>query len=375
MLKSCRNSFNPTGSVIQFVLQPWQLYFLILAGWVNRQQQEVINHLRIENQILKEKHGKRRILLNDDQRRRLAVSGKVLGRKMLEEFGTLFTPDTILRWHRTLVAKKWDYTHKRKSVGRPRVAKEIVDLVLRFARENPTWGYDKIEGALANLGHEVSDQTVGNILKGHGIEPAGDRKRQTTWATFLKAHWDVLAAIDFTTVEVWSTRGLVTFYLLFVMDLKTRRVQFVNCTTNAKEPWMKQQARELTNFEDGFLNDKKYLIMDRDGAFCPSFREMLTQSGVEPIVLPPRSPNLNAYIERFFRSLKSECLYRMIFFSEKSLRKACKEFLAHYHCERNHQGLDNSIIEPSEDVGQHDGEIECRERLGGLLRYYYRDAA
>jgi putative transposase len=246
---------------------------------------------------------------------------------------------------------------------------------LRFARQNPTWGYDKIEGALANLGHKVSDQSVGNILKDHGIEPTGDRKRQTTWATFLKAHWDVLAAIDFTTVEVWTTRGLVTFYLLFIIDLKTRRVQFVNYTTNAKEPWMKQQARELTNFEDGFLNDKKYLIMDRDGAFCSAFREMLKQSSVEPIVLPPRSPNLNAYIERFFRSLKFECLDRMIFFGEKSLRHACNEFLAHYHGERNHQGLENSIIEPSEEVGQHDGEIECRERLGGLLRYYYRNAA
>ena len=123
---------------MQFVLQPWQLYFLILTGWVNRQQQNVINHLRIENQIVKEQLGKRRILLNDDQRRRLAVSGKILGRKLLEEVGTLFTPDTILRWHRTLVAKKWGYTHQRKSVGRPRVAKEIVDLVLRFARENPT---------------------------------------------------------------------------------------------------------------------------------------------------------------------------------------------------------------------------------------------
>jgi putative transposase len=360
---------------MQFVLQPWQLYFLILAGWVNRQQQDVINHLRIENQIVKEKLGKRRILLNDDQRRRLAVSGKILGRKLLEEVGTLFTPDTILRWHRTLVAKKWDYTHMRKSVGRPRIAKEIVELVLRFARENPTWGYDKIVGALANLDHEVSDQTVGNILKDHGIEPAGDRKRQTTWATFLKAHWDVLAAIDFTTVEVWTTRGLVTFYLLFVMDLKSRRVQFVNYTTNANGPWMKQQARELTNFQDGFLNNKQYLIMDRDGAFCPAFREMLRQSGVEPIVLPPKSPNLNAHLERFFRSLKSESLDRMIFFGEKSLRNACHEFLAHYHGERNHQGLGNSIIEPGEEVGQHHGEIKCRERLGGLLRYYYRNAA
>jgi putative transposase len=157
---------------MSFILQPWHLMLVGFAGWMNRQQQDVINHLRIENQILKEKLGKKRILLNDDQRRRLAVSGKVLGRKLLEKVGTLFTPDTILRWHRMLVAKKFDYSDKRKSVGRPRVAKEIVDLVLRFARENPTWGYDKIEGALANLGHKISDQTVGNILKDHGIEPA-----------------------------------------------------------------------------------------------------------------------------------------------------------------------------------------------------------
>jgi putative transposase len=176
-------------------------------------------------------------------------------------------------------------------------------------------------------------------------------------------------------VEVWTTRGLITFYLLFVIDLKTRRVQFVHYTTNANEPWMKQQARELTNCEDGFLNDKQYLIMDRDGAFCPAFREMLTQSGVEPIVLPPKSPNLNAYMERFFRSLKSECLTRMIFFGERSLRTAVHSYVEHYHKERNHQGLGNSIIEPGEEVGQHDGEIECRERLGGLLRYYYRNAA
>ena len=144
---------------MDFVLQPWQLYVVILAGWINRQQQEVVEYLLTENQVLKEAHGKKRILLNDDQRRRLAVKGKILGRKRLEEVGTLFTPDTILRWHRMLVAKKWDYSERRKSAGRPRVKKEIVDFVLRFARENPSWGYDKIQGALANLGHNVSDQT------------------------------------------------------------------------------------------------------------------------------------------------------------------------------------------------------------------------
>lgn len=186
-----------------FVLQPWHLYFAIVAGWINHQQQEVIDYLRTENHVLKEKLGKKRILLNDNQRKRLAVKGKVLGRHRLEEVGTLFTPDTILRWHRRLIAQKWDHSERRKStIGRPRVRQVIVDLIVKFAKENPTWGYDRIQGALANVGYHISDTTVGNVLKQHGIEPAPNRKLQTTWATFLKAHWDVLAAIDFTTVEV-----------------------------------------------------------------------------------------------------------------------------------------------------------------------------
>ena len=174
---------------MNLILQPWQLLLVIVAGWVHRQQQEVIDYLRTENQVLKEKLGKRRILLSDDQRRRLAVKAKVLGRKLLAEVGTLVTPDTLLRWHRMLVAKKWDYSERRKQIrGRPPVADEIQELVLRLARENPSWGYDRIQGALANLGHDISDTTVANILKEHGIEPAPERKRQTTWKTFIKAH-------------------------------------------------------------------------------------------------------------------------------------------------------------------------------------------
>ncbi len=218
---------------MSFILQPWQIFFMILAGWVNRQQHEITAYLRTENQVLREKLDRNRTLLSDDQRRRLAVKGKVLGRRLLGEIGTLFTPDTILRWHRMLVAKKWDHSERRKSVGRPRKGQEIVDLVLRLASDNPTWGYDRIEGALANLGHNISDQTVGNILKEHGIEPADDRKRQTTWKTFIKSHWDVLAAIDFTTIEVWTKGCLVTYYLLFVMEVATRRVYFAGCTPNA----------------------------------------------------------------------------------------------------------------------------------------------
>lgn len=360
---------------MDFVLHPWQFYVVILAGWIHRQQQQVIHYLRTENQVLKETHGPKRILLNDDQRRRLAVQGKILGRKRLEEVGTLFTPDTILRWHRMLVAKKWDYSQRRQSPGRPRVQKEIVDLILRFARENLSWGCDRIQGALANLGHKVSDQTVGNILKQHGIEPAPDRKRLTTWNTFIKSHWDVLAAIDFTTLEVWTKGGLVTYYLLFVMELATRRVHFAGGTPNPNEPWMKQAARELTNFEDGFLNGKRYLLLDHDDKFSPAFQGLLKDEGIEPVPLPPKSPNLNAHLERFFGTLKSECLERMIFFGENMLRKAIRQFLEHYHAERNHQGLDNQIIQPGNEVGRGEGQVLCRERLGGLLRYYYRDAA
>jgi transposase InsO family protein len=347
---------------------------MILAGWINRHQQEAIDYLRTENQVLKETHGRRRILLNDDQRRRLAVKAKVLGRRRLEEIGVLFTPDTILRWHRRLVAQKWDYSDRRK-VGRPPVSQEIVGLVLRLAKENVTWGYDRIQGAIANLGLKVSDQTVGNILKKHGIEPAPERKRQTTWRTFLRAHWDCLGAIDFTTTEIWAKGGLVTYYLLFVMEVATRRVHFAGCTVNPTEAWMRQMARNLTDSDAGFLVGTRYLVMDRDAKFSDAFRKMLADEGVDSVRLPPRSPNLSPHIERFMRSIKSECLSRMIFFGETMLRNAVQQFLTHYHAERNHQGLDNRIILAGNEVGMAAGRIECRERLGGMLRYYYRDAA
>ena len=185
----------------------------------------------------------------------------------------------------------------------------------------------------------------------------------------------MLAAIDFTTIEVWTRGGLVTFYLLFVMELRTRRVQFADCMPNPDERWMKQIARNLTDPVDGFLLGKRYVLMDRDGKFCPAFRAMLKDAGAQPLLLPPRSPDLNAFIERFMRSIKSECLSRMIFFGEKPLRRAVANYLQHYHAERNHQGLDNLIIQPDDEVGNDTGEIECRQRLGGLLRYYHRKAA
>ena len=178
-----------------------------------------------------------------------------------------------------------------------------------MATENPGWGYDRIQGALANLGHEISDQTVGNILKEHGIEPAPERKRQTTWKTFIKAHWDVLGAIDFTTVEVWTKGGLVTYYLLFVMELKTRRVHFAGCTTKLDEPWMKQIARNLTDPFDGFLQGTRYLLMDRDSKFSLAFRTMLKELVHESGAIATEEPEF----ERPSREFSSEHEIRMSF--------------------------------------------------------------
>ena len=247
------------------------------------------------------KFTKKRILLSDDQRRRLAVKGKILGRKLLDEIGAFFTADTILRWHRALVARKWDHSDKRGPLGRPATAQNVVELILQFARENPRWGYDRIADALANIGLRVSDQTVGNILKGHGIEPAPERKRTTTWSTILKAHGDQLAAIDFTTIEVWTQRGLVTYYLLFTMRLATRQVNFLCCTPNPSGAWMAQMARNLTDAFDGILREPiRYVLMDRDTKFTGEFQAILSGANENPVLLPPKSPNCNAHSGTLF---------------------------------------------------------------------------
>jgi putative transposase len=292
---------------VKALLQPWRLFLLILAGWVNRRRQDAIEYLITENRVLRAKLGKKRILLTDNQRRRLAVKGKILGRKMLEQFATIVTPDPILRCHRELVSRHWDFSARRKNVGRSPLPQETVDLVLRLARENPRWGYKRIQGALLNLGLVISDTSVANVLKAHGIEPAPDRKRQSTWKEFLNAHWDVLASVDFTTIAVWTRGGLVTYYLLFFMELATRRVHWAGITAHPDEDWMIQIARNVTDAKGGCLRGKQYLLMDRDAKLSEAFRITLKESGVEPVRLPPRSPNLSPHIERFMRGLKEEC--------------------------------------------------------------------
>ena len=356
-------------------LHPWQLLVITLAGWINRQQQKVIDYLVEENRVFKGQLRDKRVRLTDDERRRLAVKGKAIGRRALDEVAGIVTPDTILAWYRKLIARKWDYSARRRKTGRPRVAKAIPALVLRMARENTTWGYTRIRGALEHIGHRVSRGTIANILRENGIDPAFERRKRTPWRTFLEAHWETLAAADFFTVEVARPTGLVTYYVLFVIEFSTRRVHIAGITPAPNEGFMMQVGRGLTDAFDGFLLGKRYLVLDRDGKFTDDFRGLIKHSGTGIIRLPARSPNLNAYAERFVLSIKSECLSRMIFFTEASLRRAIRSFVDHYHTERSHQGLGNQLIEPAGTVADTSKPVRCHKRLGGLLRYYHRQAA
>ena len=356
------------------LLSSLHLLLMMFAGWVNRYQLDVIEYLREENRLLKERLGDRPIHFTDAERRRLARKAKMLGRKVLNELETLVTPDTLMRWYRELVASKWDY-RDRRGPGRPRVMKDIVDLIVRMALENRSCGYTRIKGALANLGHQIGGGTIANILREHGIEPAPERDKHTSWCTFLKAQWDCIAATDFLTVEVLTLRGLVTHYLLFFIDIATRSVHIAGTTTNPDTPWMMQAARNLTDIDEGFLRGKRYLILDRDTKYSDAFRSLLVRDGIKIICLPPRSPNLNAFAERFVRSIKEECLGRMIFLGQASLRHAVKHFMAHYHAERNHQGLGNQLLQPLSATPLLRGVVRRRQRLGGMLSYYCREAA
>ena len=348
----------------------------MVAGWLQRHQQQVITYLLEENRVLKAHLGSSRLRLTDTERRRLAVLAHPLGRKRLKEIATLVTPDTLLRWYKRLIAAKFDGSTQRRRCGRPRVAEEIEQLVVQMAEENTTWGYRRIQGALANLGHRLDKLTVRNILRRHHLEPAPQRREAgMSWAQFLKLHGEVLAATDFFTVEVATWHGLVTYYVLVVMELATRRVQVAGITPHPTAAFMQQCARQLTDPFDGFLLGKHYLLHDRDTKFTSAFDALLKASGIEPVLIPPRSPNLNAHCERFIRSIKEEALEQMILLGEHALSYAIHQYLTHSHTERNHQGLANQLIAPEPDLGSHSGQVRRRDRLGGVLRYYYRDVA
>jgi hypothetical protein len=351
---------------------PLAFFLLLFSGWVNRHQQAVIDYLLEENRVLRAVNGSRRLRLTDDQRRRLAVKGQVLGRRHLAAVAGIVTPDTILRWYRRLVAKKNDGS-KRRRPGRPTTQPDIAALVVRMANENPTWGYTRIRGGLHHLGHDVARNTIKAILQAHGVAPAPERGTKTPWKTFLAGQWDGLAAADFFTVEVLTLTGLVRYVVPFVMKLKTRTVEIAGITTRPDGDWMTQVARNLTDADEGFLRGVHSLILDRDPLYSGVFRNLLRASGEAGAPTCPES-QLNAFAERFVGSVKSECLARIVPLGERHLRTAVRAFVDHYHEERPHQGLGNECIAP-ETTSIGPGSVRCRKRLGGVLKFYYRAAA
>ena len=355
---------------------PPALQFLVLtfAGWVNRHQDDLIAYLQEENRVLREHLGPRPLRLTDAQRRRLAVRGQTLGRKVLTRVAGIVTPDTILRWYRRLIAKTYDGS-ARRGRGRPMTRRDVAALVVRMAVENPQWGYTRIRGALSNLGHAIARTTVKRILHDHGIAPAPERSRRIPWKTFLQAHWAGLAACDLFTVEVLTLAGLRRYLVFFVIALQSRRVTIAGIHPQPYGAWMEQMARNLTDPVEGCLRSARYLIHDRDPLYTQVFGEILEGGGVQAIRLPPKSPNLNAYAERFVRSIKEECLSRVVPLGEGHLRLLVREYVEHYHRERNHQGLDNQLLQRPPPPVSLAADVRRRERLGGLLNFYHREAA
>jgi transposase InsO family protein len=353
----------------------WKHLLAYITGTVDQELLLRNEYLVTENRILRHQI-KGRVRLNDGERKALAVIGQKLGKQALKEVAQIVKPETILGWQRKLVAQKFDGSPQRKAPGRPRIDPELETLIVRMAQANRSWGYDRIVGALANLGLTVSAQTVGNVLKRHGIAPAPERKTTTTWKEFIRTHMEVLVATDFFTAEVWTLGGLVTYYVLFFIHLGSRQVHVAGVTPHPHEAWMVQMARNTTMEQWGFLSPGQYLIHDRDAKFCAAFQHIIDVAGVKRVVLPPRSPNLNAYAERWVRSVKEETLSRMILFGEASLQYVLNEYVDHYHQERNHQGKGNILLFPRpSSADENEGTIQCRERLGGLLKYYEREAA
>lgn len=349
----------------------WVRLLAYVTGLINQELLLQNEYLMAENRILRD-YLPSRLRLSDPQRSTLAEIGKRLGRKALAQVACVAKPDTILAWYRRLVAQKFDGSKYRNYPGRPRIEPKLEALIVQMAKENSGWGYDRIVGALANLGHAVSDQGVGIVLKRHGIAPAPKRSQTTTWKEFIRSHMAVLAGIDFFTAEVLTWHGLVTYYVLFFIHLESRRVSLAGITRHPDQAWMQQIARNATGEEWGFLDQRRYVLHDRDAKFCSVFRATLTAGGIKPIHLPARSPNLNAFAERWVRSVKEECLTKLILFGEGSLRRAVTEFIEHFHAERNHQGKGNVLLFPATKVEPEKpgSRVHCRERLGGLLKYY-----
>jgi transposase InsO family protein len=283
----------------------------------------------------------------------------------------LFGPDTVLRWHRDLVRRKWTFA-RRSQRGRPRADPELEALVLRLARENPGWGYSRIHGELRKLGLRIGRSTVRDMLKRHQVPPAPERARNgTTWRQFLARHRHQVLACDFLVVESLRLKAI---YVLFFIELGTRQVHLAGCTAHPTGAWVAQQARNLAwRIQDGAV-PCRFLIHDRDAKFSVAFDRVFAQEGVEVVLTPPRCPQANAVAERWVRSARAECLDHLLILGERQLHRTLTTYCRFYNQRRPHQGLGQRCPIPLAP-GTDSGVVSRRDVLGGLLHDYYREAA
>jgi putative transposase len=292
---------------------PMTLQFIIvmIASAINERLQRKLDYLEEERRILREQLdtviGGKKLSFMADQRRRLAVAGKLLTPDERRMCCQLVKPATILAWFRQLAARKYDSSDARR--GRPPKSNDVRKLVIKLATENCRWGYTKIRDALrTGLGIEIGRATVANILAEAGVEPAPEREKSRTWKQFMKAHWDSLCGCDFFTVEALGLTGTVRYLVFFVIAVKTRAVVIAGIATNPDGEWMQRMARNLTDTVDGFLRNATYLIHDRDPLFTEAFEAVLRERGVKSVRIPAQSPNCNPHAERFVETIKCECL-------------------------------------------------------------------
>jgi putative transposase len=292
-------------------------------------------------------------------------------REQLANTLLLFKPETVLGWHRDLVRRKWTFQAQRRT-GRPSIGRDLESWIVRLAQDNPGLGFDKLEGELRKLGFVVSASTIRTVLRKHGIPPAPERNRKSSsWRTFLNHYRQQLLACDFFTIEtVW----LKTVYVLFFIELSTRRVYFAGCTTQPTSAWVTQQARQLTWQLESREPSIRFLIHDRDTKFTRSFDTVFTAQGVEIILTPYRAPNANAVAERWIRTVREECLDRLLIWNEQHLKHMLVEYIRYYNERRPHQGL-HQHSPLVRDMPVANAPIRYRTILGGIIRDYYREAA
>lgn len=356
-----------------FLSDETALLIVSCAAAIHQDLYCLVDLLNEQARILKRLVASRGRLSNDD-RRRLAVLAQKLDRKVLERHELLVTVDTFRRWFRRLIAAT--YTSHRR--GRPRLNPETERLIVRMATDNPGWGEDAIRDRLAHLDIHVSDRTVSNVLRRNGVPPAPQRTPTNDWKRFLDAHWPHLAALDFATFEIPDVRGKTQrVHALYAMKPATKEVRLAGISDRANGEWMLNCARALTDPDTGFLKDSTAVIMDRDPLFIHPAKACFASIGCRPKVLPPHSPNLNAFIERFIGTVRREIGHHIIPLSLDHLEHVLREHLAYYNHERTHQGLPgHSIPIPTHDrVSNQRAPICCRSRLGKTLNFYHREAA